>query len=280
MGERDDAKREIDEARERMSEVADELSRRTSGSYVAQRTREAAVDKTSEWAGKARRSPATLGLIGGTVGALVGTALGKASLRRRSAIEARREVDVSRSDVTLGEQDRGRMSEAKDRLEEAKESAQGRYAEAKEGLKDRLAGMKESAAETSDSLKARTSAALDTAKARGETIQQRLPSRGEVSSKVSSRYHQAVVSDPLLLGIGGLFLGMIAGFLIPESSRERQRMAPLKDKARGQIQETTQKIESKLDQLMGGEAEESVAPPVSPTERPRVTPEETGPSYH
>lgn len=87
MGERHDAEHSVAQARQRVSAIAEELSRRASGEYVRERAMEAAGDfkerakmrarqKTYQVRDQALDHPWVLGLIGGAVGAIVGKVLG------------------------------------------------------------------------------------------------------------------------------------------------------------------------------------------------------------
>ncbi len=95
MGERDTAEREIEHARERLGEIADEVSRRVSparikaevrerGTEMAQRAKEAALRKTTEVKDRAIESPTLLGLVGGVVGASVGAMLARRARDRQN----------------------------------------------------------------------------------------------------------------------------------------------------------------------------------------------------
>lgn len=95
MGERHDAEREIAQARERLSELTEELSRRASGPYVKERAREfadetierakfKARERTYEMRDRFLESPWALGLIGGTIGAIAGKMIGEVTKKRFS----------------------------------------------------------------------------------------------------------------------------------------------------------------------------------------------------
>jgi ElaB/YqjD/DUF883 family membrane-anchored ribosome-binding protein len=83
MGERDDARRSIEDARERMSAIAEELARRASPGFVKDRAREVAVRKTTEYRDRAVSSPGTWSLLGGILGATTGAAVAKRVRQRR-----------------------------------------------------------------------------------------------------------------------------------------------------------------------------------------------------
>jgi cobalamin biosynthesis protein CobD/CbiB len=65
MDERQSARAEIDDSRERMKDIAAQLARRAQPEYVKQRAREAAVEKSMELKDRIIDSPLALGIIGG-----------------------------------------------------------------------------------------------------------------------------------------------------------------------------------------------------------------------
>jgi ElaB/YqjD/DUF883 family membrane-anchored ribosome-binding protein len=98
MGERNDAERSLRAARERLNAVALELSRRATGDYVKARARDVARQKTEELKARASQqarertdvmkgrildSPWALGFIGGVVGTVAGTLIGKKTKESR-----------------------------------------------------------------------------------------------------------------------------------------------------------------------------------------------------
>jgi ElaB/YqjD/DUF883 family membrane-anchored ribosome-binding protein len=82
MGERDDSKREIAKARERMSRIAVELSRRATPEYVKGQAKMIAKQKSVEAGDRFVESPWALGLVGGVLGAFLGKMLGERTRER------------------------------------------------------------------------------------------------------------------------------------------------------------------------------------------------------
>jgi ElaB/YqjD/DUF883 family membrane-anchored ribosome-binding protein len=74
MGERDDARHQVEQARERMSAIAHELSRRMTPEYAKERAKTMARDRATEVRDRAAENPWMLTLLGAGIGALVGRA--------------------------------------------------------------------------------------------------------------------------------------------------------------------------------------------------------------
>jgi hypothetical protein len=96
MAEWNDARRSIEASRAHLTEIAEELSRRTSGDYLkdrareaamrrASRARDAAMSKASDVRDRASSSPAALGTLGALTGGALGLALGKKAKNKRQA---------------------------------------------------------------------------------------------------------------------------------------------------------------------------------------------------
>ncbi len=82
MGERDDARHEIEDARERLSLIAEELSRRASPNYIRERAKEATVSKVNEIKTRTTTSPLALAILGGAVGAGLGAILARSQRQK------------------------------------------------------------------------------------------------------------------------------------------------------------------------------------------------------
>lgn len=99
MGERDDARRSIEDARERMSEIAEELARRANPDRLKAKAKEEAVRRGRELRDRAVVRSKDLGeralgspIVGGAVGGVVGTVAGSLAARSYGRrIERRRE---------------------------------------------------------------------------------------------------------------------------------------------------------------------------------------------
>lgn len=76
MGERDHAQN-AKHARERMSEIAEELARRASPQYIKSRASEATMDKVTEIKERTFESRIALAIVGGVVGATVGALMAR-----------------------------------------------------------------------------------------------------------------------------------------------------------------------------------------------------------
>jgi hypothetical protein len=96
MAERNDARRSIEASRSHLTDIAEELSRRTSGDYLKDRAREAAmarasrareiaITKATDVRTRAASNPAALGTLGAVAGGALGLALGKKAKNRREA---------------------------------------------------------------------------------------------------------------------------------------------------------------------------------------------------
>ncbi|MBI5544846.1 MAG: hypothetical protein HY901_13230 [Deltaproteobacteria bacterium] len=241
MGERDDAKREIGQARQRMSDVVDELSRRATGSYVMGQTREVAMRKTSEWSGRARQSPVALGLLGGAIGSALGALLAQrgqpsreerwnpASTEDEEAIQGRR--------AAFEEEEVGEGTSLREKVQQGKQELQGKASEAKETVRGKI------------------DEAARTARGQASHLREHLPDRRRVRSTASDYYRRALEEQPLTLGLGAILFGLIAGFMIPESSQEQRSMGPIKQKARQKIGEAEERLEQRLEST-GAEGEE------------------------
>src|SRR5215212_1337795 len=75
MGERDDARHQVEQRRERIGALAHEVSRRITPDYAKERAREMARDKAYEVRERAVDSGWLIPLIGAGVGAVIGKAL-------------------------------------------------------------------------------------------------------------------------------------------------------------------------------------------------------------
>src|SRR5690606_13903098 len=84
MGERDDAKHSIERSGARMSEIAQELARRASPSWVKEQVRERAVKRSSEMKERVSGSPVALGTFGGAAGLLAGIGAGVLAAKRHA----------------------------------------------------------------------------------------------------------------------------------------------------------------------------------------------------
>ncbi|MGC4117737.1 MAG: hypothetical protein QM765_24910 [Myxococcales bacterium] len=93
-------------------------------------------------------------------------------------------------------------------------------------------------------------------------MRQRAPSGGQIKEAASGLFQTAVNEQSLLLGLGAILLGLIAGQLIPVSEREQRTMAPLKDKVRDQVSQVQERVEQKMSGAMVPGYPENEPPPL------------------
>lgn len=103
MGERDDARRSIEDARERMSEIAEELARRAAPAQLKARAKEEAVKKGTEIRDRALGSPLVLGAFGGAIGWMAGAAIARKYDERSEGRGGRRLEGFGGFDEPAGE---------------------------------------------------------------------------------------------------------------------------------------------------------------------------------
>lgn len=82
MGERTDARRSIEASRARMTEIAEELSWRSSPAYVKSRAREEAMRRATQAREQAVQNPGVLGAIGALAGGALGVMLARKGRQR------------------------------------------------------------------------------------------------------------------------------------------------------------------------------------------------------
>ena len=182
MGERDDAKGEIAAARERLSEVVDELARRSSGPYVARQTRQAAVRKTSEWTQRARQSPTALGILGGALGAGIGAAI--ASRAAKGSRPAG--YDAAAEDYLSAEAEETRWEQTEFDLEGDSH--------------ERRADLRSRAEQGKEQLKQKAQGAIGAVKGKASNLRERAPSAEQIKGTATGYFQTAVDEQPLLLG--------------------------------------------------------------------------------
>lgn len=271
MGERDDARRSIAQSRERMSEIAEELSRRASPDYVRGRAKEVAVRKMSD----VRQNPRALGVVGALLGGSIGAALGRRAQDRRWESEYRSGgfttggTYVSRDYMTSPTYP-GYMSTGPSYVASPEVSTVGsegwtsetsyRGFEGREeegpGLKEKASAkagqIKERAAHLRENLGERTGHLRESASGRIHNVRERMPSRTEVRGKATEMVHSAE-DRPLGLALGAFALGAAAAILLPISSRERRVMHPAKERVRSELGERVESFESRIEERLGAE---------------------------
>ena len=215
MGERDDAKGSIEESRDRMNAIVEELMRRATPGYLGDRLKEATVKKTMEIKEKAAASPIAMAILGGSIGAAAGVLFASRSGDREV------EIDV---DVDVDE-----IEAYGDRRMSLDDGSGG-------GLKEKIADVKEAAVEKAAHMKDR---AVDTA----HDVKEKVADAGYRAKNVVVR---AWDEQPLLFAAGFAVAGALASLLMPVTEKERRMMEPARRKATEKIQEIGETLEEKL----------------------------------
>ena len=253
MGEKDDARNSIEQSRERVSEIAEELSRRASPSYVGRQFKEGATDMARDWTERAGSSRLALAVIGGTLGALTGAAMaGRRESRspRRALrdpyyggafdIEAeyagRRRSPYAGSEFT-GLQEGGFQTEEKGITERAKEKVSDMTEGAKERVSHMTEGVKERSREMKDKLTHRTGG------------MQR--SSGEYGTEAKQKTMDTFEERPVAFTAGAILVGALFGLLAPVSRKERELIEPMKDKAREGVRKAADQAREKIEHGVG-----------------------------
>lgn len=214
MDERTDAKRSIESSTRHMTDIAHELSRRASPRYISERAKETALNKTNEWKEQVGTSPLALGIIGGTIGALLGRALAKERRMRTYGSHEPR----PRSAFAGG----GGV-----RYDNVVETRHVDYD------RDSGGGVGEKIADTAHELK-------DKAGDMVASVRDRIPTVAEVGHKADE--------NPMLVALGGLALGAVAALLLPVSRKERELLEPVKERAGAAIESLGDKIGDGVEQ--------------------------------
>ena len=229
MDERTDAKRSIESSTRHMTDIAHELSRRASPRYLSERARETALNKTNEWKEQVGTSPLALGIIGGTIGALLGRALAK---ERRTKSYGSQDF---RYRPAFADEDGVRYGHTvESRRVDSDEPSSG-------GIGEKIAG-------TAQELK-------DKAGDMVTNVRERIPTAAEVGHKADE--------NPMLVALGGLALGAVAALLLPVSRKERELLEPVKDRAGAAIGSLGDKIGDGAQQArekIAGQPEQSKRP--------------------
>lgn len=280
MGERDDAQHQVERTRERMSAIAQEVSRRMTPGYAKERAKEMAKDRAYEARDRAVDSPWMLPLLGAGIGALVGRALlGKAQERRDA--EWRREWDRPRpygshgyvrrdrygpqaaygssaewdEELALSTTETGDAGSTgvRERLSEAGSAVSERAGEARERVAGKASELGERAHEMKDRLGARAGELGDRVRERAQSLRERIPDREALRSSAQSQ--------PGMWALGAAALGALFGFALPISDKEREVLAPAKEKVREATQQAMDQAVDKVEHMgeEGGQGEERKA---------------------
>jgi hypothetical protein len=285
MGEQDHALHEIANARARMSEIADELALHAQPERVKaiasekvsewkelakekatekveelkQQAKDAVTDKATEIKTRAKEAvmhgttelkeradtPRGWSLLGAIVGAGVGAVLMK------KAFSVRQERSFS-----SGGDFRYRGESYPAAGVSGDVSAMGSSAgigfgagvgsDTSAGLKDRAAGVAHSVQDKAHDLKERAMGAVEQVRDQASHLRERIPSGSEMKGQASDWFNRALETQPLMLAVGGIALGMFASMFLPVTDRERQLIEPAKRKASESITQLGEQLEQKL----------------------------------
>ena len=289
------ADEDVARERERLSEIAEELARRTRPEYLKAQAGELqdkakgfAKDKAMELKDKAKltardqlgaakdaalervsafEEKAMSNSIGMSVlGALAGAAAGVGLMRM---LQERRELGASGYRYRYGG-----YREPEGRFEFAGES-QGTMASAKSKAGDAV-----------DTAKSKASEVAGQVSRKADELREKIPSGYEMREKVDRYVHE----DPFLISLGALALGGIAGLILPVSEAERRTFRDVRIKAEAKLQQAGDVIERKLredvaDRVSGAirgdpsEVEDEGIATSAVTPEP-VAPPDTSPSIH
>jgi hypothetical protein len=269
MGERDDARHQVEQKRERIDRLAHEVSRRMTPGYAKERAREMARDRMYRARDRAVESSWFAPLLGAGIGALVAKALQSRAQDRSwdrwdrwdrgrfgaSAYEPYRgngrygpeaEYDAYGSETSLPRAELG--------AEESGEDAGSR-------ISGKASEMKERARSTAEQVKGRVREAT-------ASVRERLPDRG--------RIRESAHDDTGLWAFGALALGALFGFALPESRRERELLEPARRKARElgsqakdlALEKGTEAMEKATEKVAGIGAEQRSSQPSTSSSEP------------
>jgi hypothetical protein len=281
MGERDDARRSIEDARERMSAIAEELARRASPGFMKERAREVAVRKTSEYRERAVSSPGTWSVLGGVLGATAGAVAGKKFREKKEASQVGERFEppvktyeygyaspsgynpdtspygaapvsgveeygmgVSGSGAWEG---RGGEPSRSEQLRAKAGEAKERASEFRHKASERADEFRHRASERAGEFRHRASDLAGDLRERSHRVRERMP---EARDRAMGAYLRQVRDRPLFLALGAIGLGFLASLLMPVSRKEHELAAPTKGKMRERIQE----MEGELESRIGGDS--------------------------
>lgn len=223
MGERDDARHSIEQSRERMSAIVEELMRRATPRYLGDRVKEATVEKTTEWKERASTSPMTLGILGGVIGATTGAML--ASRIKNKEHEPGSDYVHSRS----------RM------IDDARNVPGGHLASDVDVDVDvddlvEQGGIRSKAMNKASDVKGK---AVEVAGGVQEKV-------SDVGYRTKSYFTQAWDEQPLLVCAGLAILGALTAALVPVTESESRLTEPVRRKAAEGVQKLGESIEEKI----------------------------------
>lgn len=276
MDERHAVQSEISHSRERLGDLAEELSRRVSPPYLRGRAKEMAMTKSYEWKDRAVHSPKFFQLIGAAVGWILGSIAFRQNEKRQVNVLGPRSESLP--SYAYGESEwRGQWREpigadaAYTPSSIALDSDLGLEGSGSDSpsLKDRASDMsdnlkakasdvsstlKEKAADASTRVRARASETLGAVSDRGHALRERTSgmihhARDQVPvarERVSNVYDRVIHEQPLVAICSALAIGSILAMLLPVTQKERQVLSPAKDRVKDQLQKVGDAVESKV----------------------------------
>ena len=223
MGERDDARHSIEQSRERMSAIVEELMRRATPRYLGDRLKEATVEKTMEWKEKASTSPMTLGILGGAIGAAAGALL--ASFMKGKEYEIENDYVYSRSRLMNDERSvpGGHLSSDVDVDVDVDTLVDEGGIRTK--AMNKASDVKEKAVHVAGDVKEKVT---------------------DVGYRTKNYFFRAWDEQPLLVGAGFAILGALTAALVPVTESEIKMAEPVRRKAAEGVQKLGETIEQKI----------------------------------
>lgn len=266
MGERDDAKHQVEQTRARMSEIAHEVSRRMTPDYAKEqakeRAREMARHGATQVKERAVESSWLLPLLGAGIGALVGRAVMTRAQEQRGHDGARFDGgrygydarfdsgydtrygrwgdDRYRADSPYTEGGRGYMG-----AEAYAEGTSSAFSgdESSEGK-----GVGERATELKDQATAKVGEVKERMMERASHLRERFPDREYI--------RESAHEQPGMWALGAMALGALFGFAVPVSESERRMIEPAKDKLRQAGEQALDKASEAMDATGGQQRDE------------------------
>jgi hypothetical protein len=247
VGERDDARHQVEQKRERMSQIAHEVSRRMTPGYAKERAREMARERMSTARDRAVESSWFGPLLGAGIGALVAKTLqSRAQERRRDRdrfgyygeLEGRG-YGRARGGYYAAGRDEYDVYGGEERMPGETLGA-GDDTGAK--LREKAAEVKERARSTAEQMKGRIQETTS-------SVRERLPGREQIQ--------ESTHEDTGLWALGAMALGALFGLALPEMQREREMLEPARRKARELGQQARDKALEKGSEAMAKATEQA-----------------------
>jgi hypothetical protein len=261
MGKQDHALHEITDARARLSELADELARYARPDHV----KEIAAEKVSEWKERAKElasdkaselkthakeavmqktmdvkervdTPRGWSLLGAIVGAGVGAVL----MKKAFSVRQERSIGVGSDEF------RYRGERYSTTVSPGMSGTVGLGTGTGIGMHSDTGtsgggGLKEHASDMAQAVKAKAHALKD--RAMGAT---------ELKGRATHWFDHALESQPLMLAVGSIALGVFASLILPVSNRERRLIEPAKSKVQESISQLGDQLGQKLQEQETG----------------------------